>query len=202
MSDPDPTSLQWRPLPPISTLAVKPFQRPAASASPAGTSLIGQSALLPPKSAQNRSLEEREAAERIKWLRQGADDLPGALEACLDAVRNYPQNSFFAILAVDLFLALKKPSEATQWLIEALRRWDANNPHFSKLARNLHRLELQLSSNEAMQLRVDLVRTAQLRPVGDVIRRETERLLGVSEETVQLRWSETAILRRPPRRAM
>lgn len=192
MSDPEPKSLPFRPLPPISTLVTKPFPRPAQPP----TSLEATSGTQPPtppsKPAQNRSWEEREAAERIKWLRQSADDLPGALEACLDAVHSFPQNSFFAILAVDLLLALRKPKEATDWLLEALRRWDADNPHFAKLARNFHRLELQLSSNEAAQLRDDLIHAAQLRPVGDGIRRETERLLGVPEQTVKLPWSETA----------
>ena len=192
MSDPAPTSLPWRPLPPISTLVTKPFPRPAPSANSLEATSTGHTASRPPKPTQIRSWEEQEAAERIKWLRQGADDLPAALDECLDAARNYPQNSFFAILAVDLLLALKRPNEAAEWLLEALRRWDSENPHFAKLARNFHRLELQLSRDEAAQLRDDLILAARIRPVGDAIRRETERLLGLPEQTATPQWSEIA----------
>lgn len=192
MTDFDPTPVPYRPLPPISKLVTKPFPRLVASADPVKVGSAAQSSVLPVISSQNRSAEERETAWRIKWLRNTNDDLPAALEACLDAVNRFPQNSFFSILAVDLLIASSKPAEAATWLIEALRRWESDNAHFAKFAKNFHRLEWQLAHEEALQLRSKLIETGQARPIGDPIRRECERLLGMPEKALETTWSATA----------
>ena len=142
--------------------------------------------------ASSPSPEELQTARRIKWLRQEAGDQEGAVEACVEAASAFPNNSFFAVLAADLFLGSAKPDEAAKWMVEALRRWEPGNPHFSKFATNVYRLERMLGPAEAGRFRSDLSAVAQARPSSDAARGQVERLLGLASEAGDATWSAPA----------
>ena len=139
-----------------------------------------------------RAPEEYQAAQRIRLLRHLNGDLVAARQACLEAATAFPKNSFFAILAVDLHVALREPAAAAEWLIEALRRWEPGNNHFAKFATNFHRVERLLSGSEAERLRTALRSITEAREPQDPIRQQSEQLLGLKVSAGEETWTDSA----------